>query len=332
MPLIKAEIRRYPSDFEVAELFAESFSGDGEHAYLWVEKSGANTDWTATQLARFAGIPARDVGYAGLKDRHAITRQWFSVRAPASLDWSGFDAAGVRILRAERHHRKLRRGAHRGNRFRIALRSDEINAADAAIESRLAEVRDVGIPNFFGQQRFGRGGANLRLAEDWAGGKRLPRHKRSIAISAARSAIFNAILERRVAESSWNQLLPGDMANLDGSGSVFAVDEVTEDLVRRCAAFDIHPTGTLWGDGAPVGSAGVAELELEVAKDFPTLTKGLQNNRVDAGSRPLRLLVKQLDWEFDDNVLWLEFELPKGGFATTVLGQIADCQVFFRST
>lgn len=324
MPLVRAEIRRHPSDFEVTEVLAEAFSGEGEHACLWVEKTGANTEWTARQLARFADIPARDVGYAGLKDRHAITRQWFSVRAPASLDWSGFDVDGVRILRQERHQRKLRRGAHRGNHFRIALRGKEVGDAVTTIESRLAEIAARGVPNFFGEQRFGRGGANLRLAEDWADGRRLARHKRGLAISTARSVIFNAILRRRVEERSWRTLLPGEMANLDGSGSVFAVDAVDEELRERCARFDIHPTGTLWGDGAPRGSGQVAELEKAAAAGFEKLAGALEKNKVDAASRPLRLVVKDLSWEFGEDVLWLDFELPKGGFATTVIGEIAD--------
>ena len=324
MPLFRAEIRRHPSDFEVTELLAEAFTGEGEHAYLWVEKTGANTEWVARQLATFASIPARDVGYSGLKDRHAVTRQWFSVRAPEGLDWSGFDADGVRVVRQERHRRKLKRGAHQANRFRVALRGDEVGANGAAVEARLVEIREQGVPNFFGEQRFGRGGANLALAEAWAGGKRLPRHKRGLAISTARSTIFNAILERRVKEDTWNRLLPGELANLDGSASVFAVDDLTDELRARCARFDIHPTGTLWGDGAPLGGGRVAELERDVAGEFPTFTDALQHNRVDAASRPLRLVVKDLGWEFGEDVLWLEFELPKGGFATTLLNQVAD--------
>jgi tRNA pseudouridine13 synthase len=324
LPLFRAEIRQQPSDFQVTELGDFEFSGEGEHACLWIEKTAANTEWTARQLARFAAIPARDVGYAGLKDRHAITRQWFSVRAPASLDWSGFEAEGVRILEQRRHHKKLRRGAHRGNRFRIALRSGAVGGVIDAVSDRLQAIATSGVPNYFGEQRFGRGGANLGLAEAWARGKRLPRHKRSIAISTARSAIFNAILDRREQDGSWNAILPGEMANLDGSGSVFSVDQADDELKERCAAFDIHPTATLWGDGAPLGSGAVAELENEVAAGFPLLVAALTSNRVDAGSRALRLVVRNLAWEFGEDVLWLEFELPKGGYATTVLSNLAE--------
>ena len=324
MRRLRAEIRRQPSDFQVTERADIAFSGDGEHACLWIEKTGANTEWTARQLARFAGIPARDVGYAGLKDRHAITRQWFSVRAAESLEWSSFAAEGVRILDARRHRRKIRRGAHRGNHFRIALRSDGLLEHRENLERLLEPIASAGVPNHFGEQRFGRDGSNIDLAHEWAEGKRLPKHKRSIAISTARSAIFNAILDLRVEDASWNRIIDGDLANLDGSGSVFAVDEVTAELEDRCASFDIHPTGTLWGDGAPLTGGRAAQFEREAAAGFEALCTALESNRVDAASRPLRLVVKNLTWEFGDDVLWLDFELPKGGYATTVISQLAD--------
>lgn len=324
MPLIKAEIRRTPDDFQVTEILHPEFSGDGEHAYLWVQKTGANTEWTARQLARFAGIPVRDVGYAGMKDRHAVTLQWFSVRAPESLSWAAFEADGVEILDVQRHRRKLKRGAHRANRFRIAARGDDIVAGKDELQRKLQQLHSDGVANYFGAQRFGRDGGNLQLAADWCAGKRLPRHKRGIAISAARSAIFNAILDVRVADGSWNRILPGEKANLAGSASVFAVDDVTDELQQRCAQFDIHPTATLWGDGAPLGEGPVADIEREAALAFPDFTAGLLKNRVEAASRPLRLALQDLSWEFAQGVLWLEFELPKGGFATTVLDQLVE--------
>jgi tRNA pseudouridine13 synthase len=324
MPLIKAEIRRTPDDFQVTEILSPEFTGEGEHAYLWIRKTGANTEWTARQLARFAGIPVRDVGFSGMKDRHAVTWQWFSVRAPESLSWGAFEAPGVEILDVQRDRRKLKRGAHRANRFRIALRSDEIAAARDRLQQQLQLLQSDGVANYFGAQRFGRDGGNLKMAADWCAGKRLPRHKRGIAISAARSAIFNAILDARVANGSWNRILPGEKANLAGSGSVFSVDEVTDELQQRCAEFDIHPTGTLWGDGAPLGEGEVADIERDAALAFPEFTAGLVKNRVEAASRPLRLVVADLSWEFEEDVLWLEFELAKGGFATTVLGQLAQ--------
>ena len=317
-----------PDDFIVTENIDFELSGDGEHDFLWIEKSGANTAWVSRQLAAHAGVVAKDVGYAGLKDRHAITSQWFSVRRPSGegTDWSAFEAEGVRIVKFSRHNKKLRRGAHRSNSFRIALRSSKVDEIRDEISSRLRIIEKNGIPNYFGEQRFGRSGGNIELAEAIFAGRRVKRDKRSIAISSARSLLFNHILDARVRNETWYQLLAGDVANLDGSGSIFAVDKVTPDLTDRCDACDIHPTGTLWGDGAPLSSGDVAAAELEEVAGYEALVTGLQKARVEASSRSLRLPVCDLDAEFGDDVLWLEFTLPRGGFATVVLREVATTE------
>jgi tRNA pseudouridine13 synthase len=296
-PLFVGRIRTTLDDFVVTELLDIEFSGDGEHDWLHVEKTGANTHWVAEQLARHAGIKDRDVGYAGLKDRHAVTKQWFSVRRPSveGTDWESFTAEGVRILEQQRHQRKLKRGAHRGNAFRIAVRADELSQHSASIEQRLAQIKNGGVPNYFGEQRFGRNGSNVELGLAIVDGKRIPRHKRSIGISALRSLEFNNELSARIEAGTWNRLLMGDTANLDGSRSVFDIDEVTPELEQRCAELDIHPTGTL---------------------------PGFENIRVEAGRRPLRMRVSNLDWEIDKDVLWLEFRLGKGSYATSVLREL----------
>lgn len=324
MPQIKAEIKQRPSDFQVTELLQPSFTDEGEHAWLWVEKTGANTEWVARQLARFAGVSSRDVGYSGLKDRHAITRQWFSVRAQVSVDWSAAVIEGACILEQHRNRRKLKRGTHRGNRFRIALRGGALAGARDELETSLTRISAEGVPNHFGEQRFGQDGANLRLAEDWSTGIRLPRHKRSIAISAARSVIFNGILDERIADGSWNRIVAGELANLDGTGSVFPVDTADDVLLERCCNFDVHPTGTMWGTGAPRCAGALADLEQAVAGRHAELAAALEREGVAASSRPLRLVVRDLEWEFGDDVLWLGFELAKGGYATTVISQLAD--------
>ena len=324
--LFHAVIRSQPSDFRVTEELAIESSDDGEHDFLWIEKTSANTQWVSETLARHAKVSSLDVGYAGLKDRHAVTRQWFSVRRPGrdGTDWHAYTADGVEILEQQRHRRKLKRGAHRGNTFCIVLRGDNIDMNQDAIVERLEQIRTGGVPNYFGEQRFGHGGGNMRLARDLFGGRRLPRPKRSIALSAARSFLFNEILAARVSQGSWNTIVAGELANLDGSASVFAVEGVTDELISRCAEHDIHPTGTLWGDNAPLGTSGVAELELAVIEPYAELAAGLQAARVDAASRALRLPVRELRWEFGKDALQLEFFLDRGGFATTVLRELAD--------
>ena len=328
-PLFDARIRSAPADFIVTENIDFELTGDGEHDFLRIEKTGANTAWVSRQLAAHAGVANKDVGYAGLKDRHAIASQWFSVRRPTrdGTDWSAFDAEGVRIVESTRHNKKLRRGAHRSNSFRIALRSAEIDGRRDEIKARLQMIEENGVPNYFGEQRFGRDGGNIALAEAVFAGRRVKRDKRSIAISSARSLLFNHILDTRVRNQTWNQLQAGDIANLDGSGSVFAVEEVTTDLADRCDAFDIHPTGTLWGDGAPLTTADIALAEIESVTGHESLTDGLQKARVEASSRASRMPIRDLTVDIGDDVLRLSFSLPKGGFATSVLREVARTSV-----
>ncbi len=316
-PLFSATIRATPADFDVTEKLGFELSGDGEHDYLYVEKTGTNTEWLARQLAAFADVPAKDVGYSGLKDRNAVTRQWFSVPRWNQPDWAAFDIDGVSILEVNRNARKLRRGAHRSNHFRIILRGPT-KGSDPFVDERLHRIREEGVPNYFGPQRFGRGGANVDLADSWAAGKRLPRHKRSIAISSARSFIFNELLAARVLDKSWNQLIAGDVANLDGTGSVFDVEAVDDELRGRCAALDIHPTALLWGDGS---------AEEATPPGHEDWLRALSKARVKPARRSLRLKVIELQWQLDDEALTLTFGLTRGAFATSVLREVADLAI-----
>lgn len=309
-PLFKAAMRAAPPDFIVSEMLGWDFTGDGEHDYLWLRKTSANTEWVARQLARHAGVSARDVGYSGLKDRHAVTTQWFSVPRWNAPDWPALDLEGVEILDVRRHNRKLRRGAHKANAFRIVLRGDEFERHAQSLDERLALIRERGVPNYFGEQRFGHGGGNVELAEAWAGGKRLPRHKRSLAISAMRSLLFNEQLDARVRDGTWNALLPGDKANLDGTGSVFDVGDVDEVLRTRLDAMDIHPAGMLAGENSGLGPE--------------SWQAALGRARVEEGWRSLRLVVRELDWSTEPAAVTVSFSLGRGAFATSVLREICD--------
>lgn len=322
--LIRGQIRKTPQDFQVIEKLGFEFSGDGEHDYLWIEKTGANTTWVARMLAEHAGLAQRDVGYAGLKDRHAVTRQWFSVRRPGSqgTDWNKLKIDGVRIIETQRHQRKLKRGAHTGNRFRIAIR--EVSSDGIDVQDRLNAMRAGGIPNYFGTQRFGRGANNLHMAGSLAAGKRLRRDKRSIVLSAARSFIFNEILSARVSDGTWNKALPGDMLNLDGSGSVFRGDEIDEVIDQRVAALDVHPTGALWGDGAANCDGAPAMLEQKVADRSSEYVECLRAARMKPARRALRAVVRDLDWQVNGSDICLEFELDRGSYATAVLRELVE--------
>ena len=309
-PLFRAALRTTPGDFRVSEELGWELCGDGEHDYLWLQKTSANTEWVARQLARHAGVPARDVGYSGLKDRHAVTTQWYSVPRWHTPDWSQLEIEGVRVLDVQRHARKLRRGAHKANAFRIVLRDVEAAPYTAALDERLGRIRLEGVPNYFGEQRFGRDGGNVGLAEAWAGGKRLARHKRGLAISTIRALLFNEQLDARVRAGTWNRLLPGEKANLEGTGSVFDVDEVDDVLEARAAALDIHPTGVLAGEGTELGP--------------DAWRAALDKARVEAASRSLRLVVRDLDWSLETDAVTVSFKLGRGAFATSVLREICE--------
>ena len=309
-PLFAAAIRTKPSDFHVSETLGWDFSSDGEHDYLWLQKTSANTEWVARQLARHADVPARDVGFAGLKDRHAVTTQWFSVPRWHAPDWSALDVEGVEILDVQRHNRKLRRGAHERNVFRIVLRGDGIGRHSAELAERMALIRRQGVPNYFGKQRFGRDGSNIELADVWAAGRRMPRHKRSLAISTVRALLFNEQLDARVRAGTWNVLLPGDTANLDGTGSVFDVGEVDDVLRARLEAMDIHPAGVLAGENSALGPE--------------TWQKALDAARAEQGWRSFRLPVRDLDWSTEPDAVTVSFSLGRGAYATAVLREICD--------
>jgi tRNA pseudouridine13 synthase len=333
-PEVDGQLRFQPEDFQVEELPAVEPTGAGSHLWLWVEKTGANTDWVAGQLARAAGCSSSDVGYAGMKDRHAITRQWFSLpwaADPASPEDAGSEAPapavfeaqieGVRILKTARHEKKLRRGVLRGNHFRILLRGlqGELNS----LEPRLARIACLGVPNYFGPQRFGFGGANVERAVHWLQhGGRLPRAKRSIYLSALRSFLFNQVLAARVSDGSWNSLLAGELAMLDGTHSIFLCDPVDETLLQRCHDFDIHPTGPMPGRGGMSPQHAALDLEQTTLEPYADWIGSLSRFGVDAERRSLRLRVKELSWELQKDELLLEFSLPAGAYATVVLREL----------
>jgi tRNA pseudouridine13 synthase len=320
-----AVIRMQPEDFIVDEELGFAPAGTGPHALLRVRKRGANTDWVARQLADHAGVRVMDVGFAGLKDRHAVTTQWFTVpleRAPADrrvpASWVGFAGDGYEVLEAHTHHRKLPRGALDANRFELRLRNWQ--GDDAALPARLAAIGAQGVPNYFGPQRFGRGQSNLL---PYLSGRKS--RLGEYAMSAGRSLVFNAVLAQRVALGNWCTLQVGDLANLDARGSIFPVEAVDDDLRARTASLELHPTGPMWGGGAVATGGAIRALEEEVAARYPTVLEGLANERMSASRRALRIAVRDLTWEKEAaDVLRLSFLLRSGGYATAVLRELID--------
>jgi tRNA pseudouridine13 synthase len=323
-PLGRGILRAEPEDFLVEEQLGFEPSGSGQHVLLRVRKRDANTQWVARELARIGGFRTLDVGYAGLKDRRSVAVQWFTVpRSPVTLEeWKTVRGQGFEVIEAHAHTRKLPRGALEGNRFCIRIR--DIQVEDAVIAARVANIGAQGVPNYFGPQRFGRDGANLtRITSD---PRALAPQERGFVLSAARSLVFNAVAAERVGDGSWARLEAGDLANLDGRGSVFPVNSVDADpsLLERCKRLEIHPTGPLWGRGSLGSGQRIHALESEVSARFPEACALIERAGMEQERRALRLAVRDLRWERDAGGLVLSFRLMRGGFATTVLREVID--------
>jgi len=326
-PVAQALARAAAEDFIVEEELGFAPSGAGPHLLLRVRKTDANTAWVARQLARVAGCRPFDVGYAGLKDRRAIALQWFSVPRPrATVDWGAVRGEGFEVVEAHAHNRKLPRGALAGNRFSVRLRAAAGGGAElaAALAPRLEAIRARGVPNYFGAQRFGREGGNLRAAAEPGALERLPPASRGFVLSAARSLVFNALLAERVAAGSWETLTAGDLAALDGRGSFFEVHAVDETLRARAARLEIHPTGPMWGAGEPATRFAVLELEKRTAARYAAQSALCAGAGMRQERRSLRMRVTELECETEAGAVRLRFGLMRGSFATSVLRELIE--------
>ncbi|MBH3342769.1 tRNA pseudouridine(13) synthase TruD [Pseudomonas parafulva] len=321
-----AVLKAVAEDFQVDEVLDIPLSGQGEHLWLWVEKRELNTEEAARRLARAAGVPARAISYAGLKDRQALTRQWFSLHLPgkADPDLSRAEDANLRVLKQMRHQRKLQRGAHSSNGF--TLRLTQLAADHQAVDARLAQLKANGVPNYFGTQRFGHAGGNVHDALGWAERQALPeqRNVRSRLLSAGRSYLFNQVLAARVNDGSWTRAQVGDLLAFTNSRSFFPAAEA-ECADPRLAVLDLHPTGPLWGEGDSPAGARTGALENSVGAAHPALCQWLAKAGMDHERRILRLPITGLTWHYPEpDILQLEFVLPAGCFATVVVREVVD--------
>ncbi|MGZ8193869.1 MAG: tRNA pseudouridine(13) synthase TruD [Methylobacter sp.] len=323
-PSGQGKIRTFPEDFIVKENLSFEPSGAGEHVFLLIEKTGENTEFVARQLARFANVRQRDVSFAGLKDRHAVTTQWFSAWLPGKQeepDWLQFETANIKVLNAIRHARKLKRGVLSGNSFKMIIR--EWRGDREKTIQQLESIRANGIANYFGPQRFGNEGQNISKALGLFQGMKVKREQRSIYLSAARSFLFNQILAARVTQHLWNQPIAGDTYVFDLSHSFFKSGYPDQDIIRRVDAKEIHPTGALWGKGNDGVSADALAIEKRIIETYPELAHGLIDCAVDRDRRALRVNVQDLQWQFvNDNILELDFTLPSGSYATSLVREI----------
>lgn len=296
-----------PEDFQVEELSSEVLSGEGEHLWLWVEKRGANTAWVAAQLAQLAGVKEQDVGFAGIKDRHAVTQQWFSLYLPTqeTPDLTAIEHDEFTVLKQQRHRRKLRRGELDGNRFTILLR--DVCGDREALEANLALLQQHGYPNYFGEQRFGHNGGNVEAGMAMLTGKKRVRQrsKKSIYLSAVRSWVFNLVLAERVRQQNWLTVLEGEP--------------------------EASPSGPLWGRGRTLVSGDAAVLEQSVTQTCQAVCDALEHAGLSQERRALAVVANEFQWQWLENDtnhlnLRLSFSLGAGYYATSLLRELLSVQ------
>ncbi|MBJ3813782.1 tRNA pseudouridine(13) synthase TruD [Shimwellia pseudoproteus] len=322
-------IKSSPEDFVVIEDLGFGPDGEGEHLLVRIRKEGCNTRFVADALAKFLKVHAREVSFAGQKDKHAVTEQWLCVRLPGkeNPDLSGFTLEGCEVLEYARHRRKLRTGALRGNDFTLVLR--EVSDRDAVTQRLNAILRD-GVPNYFGLQRFGLGGSNLSAARRWAADNRplRDRNKRSFALSAARSALFNHIVSARLKKADFNQVLDGDALQLAGRGSWFVATADERPILQgRVDSRELLITAALAGSGEPGVQRDALQFEQQIMGEEPALLDLLVRERVEAARRAMLLFPRDLTWEWwDDVTVQLRFWLPAGSFATSVVRELITIQ------
>ncbi|OOF45832.1 tRNA pseudouridine(13) synthase TruD [Rodentibacter trehalosifermentans] len=322
-PKSTALLKQHCADFVVKEDLGYEMSGEGEFVALKVRKTGCNTLFVGDKLAQFAGVSVRNMGYAGLKDRQAVTEQWFCLQMPGqdTPDFSGFELEGVEILAVTRHHRKIRTGSLQGNYFDILLRDAKENEE---LKARLEVVEKVGFPNYFTEQRFGRDGHNLTQALRWAKGeiKVKDRKKRSFYLSAARSEIFNLVVAARIEQNLAQQILPNDVVQLNGSHSWFKADD-TEDLDAlqvRLENQDILLTAPLIGEENPQAS----NIENAIVEQHEVFSSLMKQERMKAARRPLLMRPAHFQWQFVEEGLRLSFYLPAGSYATALIRELVN--------
>lgn len=325
-PQASGRLKVAPEDFEVEEVLGFEPDGQGEHLFILVEKRGLATPEAQLELSRRLHLHPRDIAFSGMKDKQALTRQWFSLHMPkAEPDLAICETPQLHVLQAIRNSRKLRRGSHAANRFRLRLRDFE--GLPAELGQRIEQIARNGVPNYFGPQRFGNGCSTLLQAVEWLEGRSLERKRTrcSMLLSAARAFLFNRVLAARVEQGCWDSALDGELLALAGSNSVFAAERAgVAELASRLAEMDVHPSGPLWGKGALPSAGACAALEQAVVAPWSTLAEGLAAQGLQQERRALRLAVQSLQHQLDSGTLLLEFTLAKGCYATSVLRELIN--------
>ncbi len=320
----KGMLKTENSDFIVTERLPEQPSGEGEHVWLTLKKEGQNTAWVARQLSKWAGLKPRDVSYAGLKDRHAITQQTFSVHLPGKQTPSPhlIHIDGVTLVEAERHSRKLKTGQLIGNAFSIRVRQTDQPIEE--IKKRWDHIVEHGVPNYFGPQRFGFDGQNVEKGTNWLlGNEKAPRQYQSIYLSAVRSYLFNQLLENRVKDGTWNVLIGGDFVQFTEGKSGFYCESPEQNDHDRCQQGKLSPCASLPGFNRE-SFEQLDPRENTQLSQHSELLNALIERKINRQFRKLRIFPENASFDVIESDPVFHFFLPAGSFATTVLTELFD--------
>ncbi len=318
-PRASGLLRCHAEDFIVDEELGFEPSGEGEHLFVQIEKRGLSTPELIASIARCCALHPRHIGHSGLKDKHALSRQWLSLHLPGRPDPAGLaDGEDYRILRCARHRSKLRPGTHEGNRFELCLR--QVSSFSTQSREQISRVIEHGFANYFGRQRFGRQGDNVERALLQLGRKKIPRQRRSLLISALRSHLFNQILTRRIGAYDWTRPVEGDVFMLNGSHSLFSED-LDAVLLQRYASLDIHATASLYGAGKNLLRQNALALEQRVCDDNPEITDCLDRVGVKRQMRAVRAQAGSFEYDYNETnqTLQMRVRLVAGSYVTSLL-------------
>lgn len=325
-PVAKGKLKVKPEHFQVNENLGFDFTGSGEHLMVRVRKTGENTSFVANELAKACGVKSKDVSWAGLKDRHAVTEQWLSVHLPKgeTPDFTAFlsQYPSIEIIATDRHNKKLRPGDLVGNQFVVTI-TEVSDVAD--VVARLESVANTGVPNYFGSQRFGNQGNNLTEARRWGRENVRTRNqnKRSLYLSAARSWIFNTIVSERIEKDLFAQALAGDVLMTNGD-QVIATAANIDSINGEIASGQTSLTAALAGDNALPTQQQALELEQPHLDAEPDLMALIRGNRMRHDRREIALVPQDLTWQVDGDQITLTFSLDAGCFATAIIRELIE--------
>ena len=319
--LATAVFKRHPEDFVVKEILSFEPEGEGEHLFVLVRRESMTTAEVVRRIAKVAKVQQRNVSFSGTKDKHAVVEQWFSIWLPGKeFDAQELEKAQLTVVSASRHRKKLKRGTHKYNAFTINLREFEGDAT--VVDEQLSNIQANGFENRFGPQRFGIDNSNLKRADSITHINELGRQERSFTLSAIRAKLFNEVVDCRLQKFGNLHLRSGDIAMFSDGNTQFLVPEVDSSIEARERAGEIVASGPLWGLGGSGAADTIETLENNVAKAFSHYCSLLDQAKMAGDRRALKVYARGLTWQWHDDCLRLQFELPKSAYATTLLAGV----------